>query len=191
MSAQLLCLARKLGTPIAGRRGQLVEPILPRDEQHAENHSLSALYGLGELPMHIDTSHYLRPARFLLIGCVDPGASQAKTRLADTTKIEFTTGALALLHSAPLLVRSGRRSFYSTILDRGRDYCRYDPGCMEPIDQRGVEAMATMRAAIEQSPIELHSWRAGDILMIDNWRMLHGRTQSAADQRLLLRVSVQ
>jgi hypothetical protein len=191
VSAVLLSLANSLGTPLAGRRGRLVEPILPRDEQHAEAYSLSALHGLGELPMHMDTGHYLRPARFLLIGCVDPGSSRTQTRLVDTRNLKFAADKLALLHSAPLLVRSGRHSFYSTVLDRVRPYFRYDPGCMEPIDRRGEEAMATMRAAVARSPADLHDWRGGDILLIDNWRMLHGRTPSAADERLLLRVSVQ
>jgi hypothetical protein len=168
----------------------MIEPIIPRNERDAEARSLSALYGLNELPMHIDTAHYVRPARFLLIGCVDPGSSQAKTRLLDTRKLEFTSDQLALLHSAPLLVRSGRNSFYTTILDRIRPYFRYDPGCMEAIDCRGEVAMATMHAAVAESPVEFHDWRAGEILMIDNWRMLHGRTRSASDERLLLRLSV-
>jgi len=191
IGSHLLSLARRLGRPLSGRGGKLVEPIVPRDKKNAEPSSLSAVHGLGELPMHIDTGHYLQPARFLLLGCVRPGTSGTKTRLIDTRKLEFYPDQLALLHSAPFLVRSGRRSFYSTILDRARPYFRYDPGCMEPVERLGEKAMATMRGAIARSPVEFHQWRVGEILMIDNWRMLHGRTPSAEDGRLLLRVSVQ
>lgn len=191
VGSHLLSFARRLGMPLAGRGGRLVEPIVPRDKKHAEPSSLSALHGLGELPMHIDTGHYLQPARFLLLGCVDPGKSITKTRLIDTREFEFSPDQLALLRSAPFLVRSGRRSFYSTILDRARPYFRYDPGCMEPVERLSEKAMATMHGAIAGSHVEFHQWRVGEILMIDNWRMLHGRTPSAEDGRLLLRVSVQ
>ncbi len=180
-----------MGAPIPGRRGQLVEAIVPRDEQAADQRSLSAIYGLGELPLHMDTGHYLQPARFLLIGCVDPGHSRAQTRLVDTKELVFTPDELELLSSAPLLIRSGRRSFYSTILDRARPFLRYDPGCMEPIDRRGEHALRAVHGALTRSAVHAHDWSQGEVLMIDNWRILHGRTAASADSRLLLRVSVQ
>jgi len=191
LSTRLLSLAGKLGSPIAGRGGRLLEPIVPRDEQSAQSRSLSKLHGLSTLPMHIDTAHYLRPARLLIIGCVKPGLSKTTTRLLDTRKLEFTSDELALLISAPMLVRSGKRSFYSTILGRDRSYFRYDPGCVEPVDKRGEEALAIMGLAISRSKVEDYEWYSGDILVIDNWRMFHGRTQAATDGRFLLRISVE
>lgn len=141
--------------------------------------------------MHIDTAHHLWPARYLLLGCANPGQSGAQTRLAPIRALRFSPGELALLTSAAVLVRSGRRSFYSTILDKGRPFFRYDPGCMEPLDVRGEEALQIVSDAIKRIEVINHDWRRGEILLIDNWSMLHGRTATAADSRLLFRVSVQ
>lgn len=189
-AALLLAFARRFGTVLAGRNGALIEPIVPRPTEAAEERSLSAAYGLGELPMHIDTAHYLRPARYLLLGCANPGQSGTHTRLAPISALRFSTGELSLLTSAAVLVRTGRRSFYSTILDKGRPFLRYDPGCMEPLDARGEKALQIVGDAIGRITVIKHEWRRGEILLIDNWNILHGRTATAADKRLLFRVSV-
>ncbi|MBT2244738.1 TauD/TfdA family dioxygenase [Sphingobium sp. BHU LFT2] len=190
-AALLLAFARRIGTVVAGRNGALIEPIAPRPTEAAEERSLSAAYGLSELPMHIDTAHYLRPARYLLLGCANPGQSGAQTRLAPISALKFSPSELSVLASAAVLVRTGRRSFYSTILDKGRPFLRYDPGCMEPLDARGEEALQIVSNAIGRIDVIKHEWRRGEILLIDNWHMLHGRTATAADSRLLFRVSVQ
>ena len=186
----LLAFATKFGVAVPGRFDKVVEPILPQDMHNAPPRSLSALYGLGELPFHMDSAHNLKPARWLVIGCVDPGRAQAQTRLIDMKGFSFSRDELNILCSAPLLVRTGRGSFYSSILDRNRPFLRYDPGCMEPVDPRGEEAMGIMQQAIAQSEKCLHTWSAGEVLMIDNWRLLHGRSASTADARLLLRVGI-
>ena len=190
-AALLLAFARRIGIVVPGRNGALIEPIVPRPTEAAEERSLSAAYGLSELPMHIDTAHYLRPARYLLLGCANPGQSGAQTRLTPISALKFTPGELSLLTSAALLVRTGRGSFYSTIFDKGRPFLRYDPGCMEPLDARGEEALQIVSDAIGRIEVIKHDWRRGEILLLDNWNMLHGRTATAADNRLLFRVSVQ
>ncbi|MCB1467860.1 MAG: TauD/TfdA family dioxygenase [Rhizobiaceae bacterium] len=189
--AILLAFARRIGIIVPGRKGALIEPIVPRSTEAAEERSLSAAYGLGELPMHIDTAHYLRPARHLILGCANPGQSGTLTRLAPISALKFSPGELSLLTSAVMLVRSGRRSFYSTILDRCRPFLRYDPGCMEPLDARGEDALQIVSDAIGRIEVIKHEWRRGELLLINNWSMLHGRTATAADSRLLFRVSVQ
>ncbi|MES4992409.1 TauD/TfdA family dioxygenase [Phyllobacterium sp. 22229] len=60
----------------------------------------------------------------------------------------------------------------------GRAFLRYDPGCLEALDERGRSAMRFVEARIADAPSEAHHWRQGDILIIDNWRVLHGRSPS-------------
>lgn len=191
LAEMLLILASRLGSPISGRRGEQVELIVPLVTSAAEERSLSAVYGLAELPMHIDTAHHLLPARFVVIGCADPGHSITGTRLLETKKLAFSQSELALISSAPVLVRTGKRSFYSTMLDRNRPFLRYDPGCLEPVDPRGQKALSLVQKAIERASICTHVWSRGEVLIIDNWKMLHGRTAASIDGRRLLRVSVQ
>nr|WP_244571479.1 TauD/TfdA family dioxygenase [Mesorhizobium carmichaelinearum] len=93
---------------------------------------------------------------------------------------------LHLLEGAPILVRTGRRSFYSTILSPDRVFLRYDPGCLEAVDERGQAALRLMERRLAGGSPEVHHWHQGDILVIDNWRVLHGRGPTSTDQRLTM-----
>jgi hypothetical protein len=88
---------------------------------------------------------------------------------------------------------SGRRSFYSTILNESRPFVRFDPGCMQAVSLAGFNLAKALAASIATFTPTTIQWRAGDILIIDNWRVLHGRglpnTRVSTDRRLL-RVAV-
>lgn len=171
-------LGDRLGTRVAGRAGSLEEVIHPLGADDAHPRSLSARYGLDALPFHTELSHRTRPCRYLLLGCIDPGSPAAATMLLDWQRLGFSPEELDLLEGTPMLVRSGRRSFYSTILSPGGAFMRYDPGCLEAVDDRGREALALIEDRIAGARSEAHHWRQGDILIIDNWRVLHGRGPS-------------
>ena len=171
-------LGHCLGTRVAGRAGSLEEVVQPRAAIDAHPRSLSARYGLDALPLHTELGHRARPCRYLLLGCIDPGSPAAATMLLDWRALGFSREELGLLEDAPVLVRNGRRSFYSTILSSGAAFLRYDPGCLEAVDERGREALAFVERRIAGAPPEAHHWRRGDILIIDNWRVLHGRSPS-------------
>ena len=111
--------------------------------------------------------------------------------LLDWRTIGFSSEELDLLKAAPILVRNGRRSFYSTILPRNRAFLRYDPGCMEAIDERGRTALELVQNRLDASQPEFYKWRRGDIMIIDNWRMLHGRTSTdAGSGRCIARILI-
>ena len=169
-----------LGTRVAGRAGCLEEVIQPRAIADAHPRSLSARYGLGTLPFHTELSHRTKPCRYLLLGCIDPGSPTAATMLLDWWNLGFSQQELDLLEVTPVLVRTGRRSFYSTIVAPGGAFLRYDPGCIEALDARGRNALRLVedRIAGAATEAEAHHWRQGDILIIDNWRVLHGRSPS-------------
>jgi alpha-ketoglutarate-dependent taurine dioxygenase len=46
---------------------------------------------------------------------------------------------------------------------------------MQPAEQAFVAAGDLMEAAIERASVVALRWEAGDVAVIDNWRMLHGR----------------
>lgn len=172
-------LGDRLGTRLAGRAGAFEEIVEPCGVDDAHPRSLSVRYGLDALPFHAELSHRTRPCRYLLLGCIDPGSPAAATMLLDWRTLSFSSEELDLLEETPVLVRSGRRSFYSTILAPGGAFLRYDPGCLEAVDQRGRLALALIEDKIAHASPQAHHWRQGDILIIDNWRVLHGRSPSS------------
>lgn len=167
-----------LGRRTVGRAGALEEVVRPRTRDDGYPRSLSARYGLNALPFHAELSHRSRPCRYLLLGCIEPGSPSAVTMLLDWRSLRFSPEELLLLEGAPVLVRAGRRSFYSTILSPDRAFLRYDPGCLEAVDERGRAVLTLVEHRLASSSPETHQWRRGDILIIDNWRVLHGRGPS-------------
>jgi TfdA family taurine catabolism dioxygenase TauD len=175
-----------LGVRTAGRGGALEEIIQPRRQSEAHSRSLSARFCLNALPFHAELSHRPRPCRYLLLGCVDAGLPSAVTVLLDWWTLGFSPEEFELLEGAPILVRSGRSSFYTTMLPSDRFFFRYDPGCLEAVDARGRAALRLAEDRLSGSVPHRHEWRPGDILIIDNWRVLHGRdpTDHGSGRRL-------
>lgn len=179
-------LGDALGSRVGGRAGALEEIIEPQSANQAHPRSLSVHYGFAALPFHVELSHRPRPCRYLLLGCIDPGSPGAITKLIDWRSLEFTPDELHLLETTPILVRSGRGSFYSTILPPNRAFVRFDPGCLEAVDKRGRSVLDLVELRLSQAPPISHRWQRGDLLVIDNWRVLHGRgpTKEGSGRRL-------
>jgi len=172
----LIEISRRLGTPVGGRKkGALVEVLKLQDSISANQNSLSNQFGYSPFPFHCDTAHWVSPCRYIVFGCENPGNCGRKTVLIDWKKIEFDLTEIKLLKSAVFLIRNGQKSFYSTILNQNEEFLRFDPGCMSPLDSESEDAFKLMKNKLDQvNPIEV-SWEKGDVLVIDNWRILHGR----------------
>ena len=164
-----------LGRPAAGRAGATCETIVPTVRSDAYSRSQSAAYGLEAIPLHAELSHRLTPCRYVVLGCIDPGRSCVATTTLEWRMLGLTPNEVALLKSAPLLIRNGRKSFYSTAVPRDERFLRYDSQCVEAVDARGHAALETIRVRLSSVRPVAHPLQRGDILVIDNWRTLHGR----------------
>lgn len=194
LESEVLALAQSFGVPVPGRGSRVVEILEPVAKTAANTNSLSALHGDGAFPLHTDGAHHLSPPRYLIFACEQPGASPVPTVLQRFDEIDLSDAERRASEAATFLFRNGRRSFYSTMLNPARPFVRFDQGCMMPLDDDARAAMdAVVARAAEMTPQE-HHWAAGEILVLDNWRVLHGRGRAndrASSDRRLLRVSVQ
>ncbi|WP_449105415.1 TauD/TfdA family dioxygenase [Pseudomonas mohnii] len=179
--ATLRSAGKSLGTPTFGRGKALEELIQPLPAAVAHPRSLSAHYGLTDLPLHTELSHRQRPCRYLLLACLNKGAGITATRLLDWRTLPISPEQSDLLRNAPILVRSGRRSFYTTLLSTSPEFLRYDPVCLEGVDARGESALQLIKGLLTRANLVVHEWRQGNVLVIDNWRVLHGRSPSMPD----------
>ena len=161
--------------PLRGELGQLGETIVPCTRSEAHPRSQSAAHGLDMLPLHAELSHRPIPCRYVVLGCLDPGKSSSATTTLGWRSLKFTSDEMALLKGARLLVRNGRRSFYSTAIPSDERFFRYDGECLEAVDARGRAALETIQARLSSAAPAAHRLQRGDVLIIDNWRILHGR----------------
>jgi hypothetical protein len=192
LGAQLLEIGQSLGRPVALRNSiDVVQELIPSKAARFTN-SLSAIYKDGEFPMHTDTAHWLTPCRYLVMGCSKEGEKRRDTILLDIAAISMSEKDRLLLMSEPFRVVNGRRSFYGTVLAPDRSFIRYDPGCMLPTSDRGEAVMSIFAGLRKSGHIESIGWREGKILVIDNWRILHGRcfAEGKGSERIISRVLV-
>ena len=192
LDAAVTELAEGLGEIIPGRHRQRVEHIIPQHSRMAHAGSLSQQHGLAPLPLHTDTAHWTVPCRYLVMACAEPGPEPTPTILLDSKVVSLSDRETAACHSAVFLVRNGRRSFYGSVRAPGRPFIRFDRGCMEPTSPDGAEIADAFSDARNVGKTYRHDWQRGDILVVDNWRMLHGRgiDGQTAPGRVLLRAMV-
>ena len=186
----LLEIARSLGTITTGSRSrQAVEKLTPKSIEQANEASLSKKFGLGPLPFHIDTAHWPVPGRYVILACALPGSDQTPTLLADRTQIRFSVDEENAMRAGIFFVTNGSHSFYSSILGDNQNFARVDPGCMVPISDLGIHALRCFSGERFAPIAKEVTWRRGTILVIDNWRALHGRAsaKNGTGSRILLR----
>jgi alpha-ketoglutarate-dependent taurine dioxygenase len=192
LSDEVEIVAQQLGEIIPGRGRQRVEHLVPRSASTAYAGSLSSQYGLAALPLHIDTAHWPTPCRYLVMACAAGGPQPTSTVLLDSRQIQLSETESAACDRALFLIRNGRNSFYGSIRENGRPFLRIDPGCMSPLSTDGELALCAFRTERQEATYYRHEWRGGEILVIDNWRVLHGRGigERTEPGRVLLRAMV-
>lgn len=193
LAGRVNAFAHTLGKILPGRGRQPIERVVPLAKDSAVPGSLSSRYGLESLPLHTDTAHWPRPCRYLVIACEDPGPVSTPTALLDSARVKMSEDDDLRCKTEVFLVQNGRQSFYGSILEAGRPFVRLDQGCMRALTRAGNAALRTFDAMPNRMPTYLHSWEAGDILVLDNWRVLHGRGNGGqtSEGRVLLRALVE
>ncbi len=169
--------AAQIGTPMSLGSGDPLHRLTPASANRRGPNSYSGLYGLGAFPLHTDLAHYRLPPRYFVLRCRVPG-SGVGTTLLDSTGIVASIGASLLSRGLvqPRRPRAGIRPLLR-LFDPAVRLFRWDIEFIRPASDAGAEAVAAVGAALARlEPVEIQLDHPGDMLVIDNWRILHGRT---------------
>lgn len=171
-------LARQVGVPLALGSGGPVHSLTPASAEQRAPNSYSGIYGLRAFPLHTDLAHHRLPPRYLMLRCSVPDEA-VRTPLVDSVDIIATVGASLLSRSVvqPRRPRAGIRPLLR-LFDPALRLFRWDIEFIRPSSNAGTEAVVAVRDALgHQGRVEIRLDHPGDMLVIDNWRMLHGRTE--------------
>lgn len=163
-------------------------PLRPRTCEEGRARSLSIVHGLGVLPLHTDTAHWPTPARYLGLLRTDVSSARVATYLSDAAALRRSESCSSMPGDEVFFVCSGARSFYTTIMSPSRGYVRLDAGCMIPSTPRGRAVLDLFTHPEAVPGVKAVHLRRGEALVIDNWRVLHGRGSAegnGADRRLV------
>lgn len=175
-----------LGLPVPSRTGgPSIDTITPRSPADALPRSLSARYGFGEFPFHMDGAHWRVPPRYVLLACDVTSDPECATMVWNWRRGIGPT-ELRVFADALYRVRAGVRSFYAHALSAGGAFLRSDPGCMVAMNLSG-EMCVQLAASLAGSACTKLTWEVGDLVVIDNWTCLHARRQAKENRMRTLR----
>lgn len=167
----------QFGQPLALGGGEAVHDIKPASQAEAHPNSYSEEYGLGCFPLHTDLAHWHFPPRYLLLRCA-VGFDDVATRIVDVEQYldEAVVATFARALVQPRRRVRGRRPLLR-LYDPEARMLRWDERYIQPASPAGAAGMALFRKIFSNvEPAHVHLRHPGDTLILDNWRMLHGRS---------------
>lgn len=188
---QSLDVAARLGRIFAPRGARPSLRLAP--QQNGPPNTYSGNFGFDQFPLHTDLSHWSCPPRYLLLRCIR-GSVEVPTHLLHSSLIiaEVGTGTLRRALVKPRRPIRGLRPLIPLLGRADGGYVfRWDELYVVPATERSRRAYNAVRrtlSMIQPSGVTLAD--PGDTVIIDNWKMLHGRAAAhgGAEKRLLERV---
>jgi len=172
-------VASTIGKPSYSRGESAVHFLSPRTKDKATPNTYSGIYGYKKFPFHTDLAHWKNPPRYLLLRCV-VGFREVSTLIADGSEIIRSAGALSLSRALvqPRRPIDGKLPLLRLLEDiEGKMLLRWDKVFLRPASNAGSNGMLLFQSAIEKcSPSAFFLTDKGDTLILDNWRMLHARS---------------
>lgn len=169
------------------RGGPTVSTLRPVDPAEAEPNSLSARYGRGAQPLHTDGAHLPHPPDIVVLTCETTSTTPTRLWHRNNRVGRRAQGLPEFVRHGVFLISSGNDSFFAAACEGRR--MRYDPGCMLPCDARARQVVQFFEE--RERFAEEHHWNeSGQVLLIDNRRVLHARASAAHEpQREIQRLS--
>lgn len=159
-----------------------VQSLRLQEKESATPNTYSGNYGRGEFPLHTDLAHWSLPPHYFVLRCI-VGAENVPTRLVDGTDLIGVVGELRLSRA----IVKPRRPIAGQVcllhlLDANAQVkvLRWDELFIVPATVEGGSASEAVRGYLARGrSTELTLSKPGDTLIVDNWRMLHGRAAAS------------
>lgn len=193
---QTATAASHFGTPLHLYGFSQVQILKPRSQAQYAPNTYSGNYGLNDFPLHTDLAHWPIPPRYIVLRCIN-GINEVSTRLLNSNKIIKTIGELSLrrtlvqprrplINNRPLLRLLDKRTGSASCL-------RWDELFISPATPSSKITFSNVHEYIETAKVEeIALVDSGDILIIDNWQMLHGRSAISpiGEERIIERIYI-
>lgn len=183
-----LSLAKEIGTVIQIQGLSTVQSLSPRSKVDFPKNTYSGNYGRETFPLHTDLAHWHQPPRYFLLRCITPDPDVGTLILPfrkALTNISSSTKLRAIFR--PRRRVENKMFFLRFIQD---EVCRWDPLFIKPENQEAEEVSSMLHDYKNDGVDHLILSRPAQTLIIDNWKVLHGRTdvKNKKSTRLVERV---
>lgn len=178
-------LAESCGRQLRFGRAEAVHPITPKASSGLNHYS--GIFGLGAFPFHTDMAHWRGPPRYMMLRCVK-GYGGVSTDLLDSLKLlESVDGSqLSRALVKPRRSISGSLPLMSLFRPQSAGHAamfRWDEMFLVPASPAGEAGISLVKSTLaHMTKLSISLKDPGDTLFVDNWRMLHGRSEVAEAQ---------
>jgi len=161
-----------------------IQTLRPTPQFEASPASYSGTYGLDTFPLHTDLAHWALPPRYFLLRCIE-GDPRISTPVLDGLVLQSAIGTVAL-HRALVQPRrplAGRVSLLRLLDMSGGTptLLRWDERFIRPVTRQASDTWGRVVKFLLGSVVrQMSLLQCGDTLIIDNWRMLHGRSNAVS-----------
>lgn len=183
----LLNLASCFGKVIPGARGELVQPLPAREKGTGPVGSFSYSVGYGQFPWHTDTAYWDTPARFLLLASDTPSLCATTYHSFDIIQTCVEDFDYLMKRAVYLLNVPGMKRYLSPLFEiEGKKGYRMDFHIYRPANDEAAILMERIGGVLEKNYLR-HIWNGHNVVLIDNWRMIHARENAQEDKNRLLK----
>lgn len=175
-NVSILQIATELGQVIELENNLTIQQLKPRLKEIESKRTYSGNYGLDEFPLHSDMAHWYKPPQYLLLKCITP-AIDTYTSILNFEKILMEIDInYELAHFIP------RRqiNFKTNILKikNHNGISRWDNLFIKPFNKNAEILSELIKKELNtREKINLKLENSGDCLLINNWKMVHGRSK--------------
>jgi hypothetical protein len=157
-----------------------VQELRPRRVDDAPPNIYSGNFGYAPFPLHTDLAHWLVPPPYFALRCIE-GTPAVTTRLVGGLSL---IGRFGDLHLRRTLLRPRRPvqrvQGLLRLLERdgaAAPRLRWDTLFLTPASLQSHQMCSDVQEYLDlASSIDFSLCQPGDTLIVDNWRMLHGRS---------------
>lgn len=184
-----------LGVPERVDGLRLVQELLPTMPNLATPNTYSGNFGLGAFPLHTDLAHWAKPPRYLMLRCAR-GDADAQTKIVDGRLIVSALGSSVLERCLVRPRRPMKGAFHLLPIWQHssmpeKQIIRWDSIYLKPVNKHGETVFHAIEDCLSRIPLVAKVLlNKGDTLVLDNWRLLHGRSpvRNPASMRMIHRL---
>jgi L-asparagine oxygenase len=157
-----------------------VQTLTPRHSTEAIRNQYSGKFGMKDFPFHTDLAHWSRPPRYFILRTLSGSSSVGTTLLSGEAVIKAvgrSTFGRAVARPRSWKPSTPRCLLPLTFRAEGVLGVRWDSIFLIPSNQAALDVAMVMETAIWKGTEfpEVALVDRGDTLIVDNWRVLHGR----------------
>jgi len=187
--------ATALGMPEQVDGLRLVQELVPYAPSESTPNTYSGSFGLHAFPLHTDLAHWASPPRYLMLRC-EVGDPAVRTWIIDSGSLCATLRGSALGRCLARPRRPINGGFQllpilQEVAGSTQALIRWDSIYLTPANAYAQTVFGEIESCLSRvRPTTTILLSRGDTLVLDNWRVLHGRSavQNARSPRRIHRV---